>query len=318
MDFRVRRVIGGAQRFWRVFEARDACGKTGAKLRCGNCKELTYVPFRCGTRICEACAKRQADKLYFEVRRKLRRLKNTTDFRLRHVVLTLKGSGEWSRNGIDWALSTLARSLPTYYRDYLRRAPLTKAERAGFGLTDRDLVADLSFWRKRPVLKDLRCHSVTKNGKERFLDLTGLVVAFEVGPSGNVHAHCLYYGPFRRQEEMSAVWQKITGDSFVVWVRLIENRDKAVREVTKYVVKLSEFDDGRLLDLYQALEPYRRVRTYGAFLGIRKEVVKPGCWSCGVSGNWKVLEWPIPEERWKAEYADWERYKSTAGKGHAA
>jgi hypothetical protein len=94
-----------------------------------------------------------------------------------------------------------------------------------------------------------------------------------------------------------------------VWVRPIENQDKAVREITKYVVKFSEFDDGQLVELYHLLEPYRRVRTYGAFLGVRKEDAKPECWSCRESGQWKVEERGIPEDRWLLEYLDWKRSK---------
>ena len=46
----------------------------------------------------------------------------------------------------------------------------------------------------------------------------------------------------------------------------------AVRYVTKYVVKsLEALDASRLVELAELLEGFRRIRTYGAFLGIPKE-----------------------------------------------
>jgi len=34
------------------------------------------------------------------------------------------------------------------------------------------------------------------------------------------------------------------------WVRQIENREKAIREITKYVVKFSEFSEEKLIEIW--------------------------------------------------------------------
>jgi hypothetical protein len=179
------------------------------------------------------------------------------------------------------------------------------------GLKERDLIDDLSIWRKRRVLKDPHRQAVNKKGQKRQSDLTGLVSSFELGSHGNVHVHCLYYGPFRRQEEMSAIWKTITG-SFIVYVRPIENSEKAIREITKYVVKFSQFDEVRLVELHRLLEPYRRIRTYGAFLGMKgSQDIDSACWQCGEAGSLQIDEKDIPTAQWSVEYANWERHKST-------
>ncbi len=65
----------------------------------------------------------------------------------------------------------------------------------------------------------------------------------------------------------------------------------------------SDLDEEKLLELCEILDPYRRIRTYGAFLGVRKEEAKPGCSSCLASGLWELLERDVPEVTWNVEYA---------------
>lgn len=46
-----------------VWEARDRCRTNGTRLRCGDCRELTYLPFRCGTPICPYCVQRRRQRV---------------------------------------------------------------------------------------------------------------------------------------------------------------------------------------------------------------------------------------------------------------
>lgn len=311
-DFLGTRGDHGAASGPKVLEQLKRCGQTGAKLRCSSCEAFTYVPFRCGSRICSDCAKHQANKLYFDIRQKVENLGNQDGYRLRHLVLTIKSSGKWNSNEIEQGLKRLAKSLPIFYRDYLRREPLGQKERELFGLKESDLIDDLSFWRKRRVLKDLQRQITNRKGQKRVLDRTGLVGAFELGPHGNVHVHCLYYGPYREQAEISAIWKKVTGNSFIVWVRPIENREKAIREITKYVVKFSEFDEEKLSELCGFLEPYRRIRTYGTFLGMKKNQEHESvCWLCGQLGSLRIEESELSVELWRIEYPAWERHRTS-------
>lgn len=53
----------------------------------------------------------------------------------------------------------------------------------------------------------------------------------------NVHLHAIVHGQFIPKRELSSEWWKITGDSFIVDVRLIENEVKIARYVVKYCSK---------------------------------------------------------------------------------
>ncbi|KKL06241.1 hypothetical protein LCGC14_2597990, partial [marine sediment metagenome] len=53
----------------------------------------------------------------------------------------------------------------------------------------------------------------------------------------NVHLHAIVHGRFIPKRDLSAEWYKITGDSFIVDVRAIENEEKIARYVVKYCSK---------------------------------------------------------------------------------
>lgn len=53
----------------------------------------------------------------------------------------------------------------------------------------------------------------------------------------NVHLHVIVHGRFIPKRDLSREWCKITGDSFIVDVRLIENEEKIARYVVKYCSK---------------------------------------------------------------------------------
>ena len=53
----------------------------------------------------------------------------------------------------------------------------------------------------------------------------------------NVHLHIVIHGRFLPKHELSREWHKVTGDSFIVKVKLVENDQAVGRYVVKYVSK---------------------------------------------------------------------------------
>jgi len=67
-------------------------------------------------------------------------------------------------------------------------------------------------------------------------------------------------------------WEKITGDSKIIDVRLIENQDdqiKALVETFKYALKVSEMDVHVQIDCYKALKGRRLIGSMGALFGVK-------------------------------------------------
>lgn len=50
------------------------------------------------------------------------------------------------------------------------------------------------------------------------------------------HLHCIIEGQFIDQKELSALWRQITGDSYIVDIRAVD-QDDAMHDVSKYVCK---------------------------------------------------------------------------------
>ena len=110
---------------------------------------------------------------------------------------------------------------------------------------------------------------------------TGALAGLEIGPSGNVHAHILYYGPFLDKDDLRAKWEEISGGSYITDVRAIDSWEGA-REITKYACKMEALTPEHVADVFQALRGTRRIRTWGVFynrLSAKPEL--PECPVCG-------------------------------------
>jgi len=94
------------------------------------------------------------------------------------------------------------------------------------------------------------------------------------------HLHILFDGKYFPQRELSNLWLRCTGDSYVVDIRDISGSD-GVRYVTKYCTKVSHFmADEELVQMIHAL---RSRRTFATF----------GTWT-----RWKLSTPPKTEEVW--------------------
>ncbi len=89
----------------------------------------------------------------------------------------------------------------------------------------------------------------------------------------NVHLHAIVHGRFIPKRDLSHEWRKITGDSYIVDVRLVEDEARIGRYVVKYVSKA--FNDTFLnrpsyLDTVVASMVGRRLcLTFGDWRGIK-------------------------------------------------
>ena len=78
--------------------------------------------------------------------------------------------------------------------------------------------------------------------------------------------------PLRLWKDLVDNWKEMTGDSFIVDVRLIEEKEdqlSALVETFKYALKLSEMDIPVQIDCYKALKGRRLIGSMGALFGIK-------------------------------------------------
>lgn len=84
------------------------------------------------------------------------------------------------------------------------------------------------------------------------------------------HLHALVTGSFLDQPTLSAVWEDITGDSFIVDVRFVHDRAKGADYVSKYVAKGSSVEDwpeDRICEFANAMHGQRLLQTFGELHG---------------------------------------------------
>lgn len=86
------------------------------------------------------------------------------------------------------------------------------------------------------------------------------------------HLHILIEGKYIPKRELSIQWHHVTGDSFIVRLSLVNNREAAVRETTKYASKpinntYLRLPD-RLNEAVEALFGRRMCTTFGRWRGV--------------------------------------------------
>lgn len=89
----------------------------------------------------------------------------------------------------------------------------------------------------------------------------------------HVHLHILFHGTYVPQRAISAAWHAITGDSYIVDIRLLRDAGRAATYVTKYVTKpYSTNALGRpevMAELIDALHGTRVLLTFGSWRGYK-------------------------------------------------
>lgn len=81
------------------------------------------------------------------------------------------------------------------------------------------------------------------------------------------HLHIVYVGRYYPHSALSAAWQRITGDSPIVYIKLVGNAHAVARYVTKYVTKptpsVSALSLSQHAELIQAFHGRRLANTFG-------------------------------------------------------
>lgn len=89
----------------------------------------------------------------------------------------------------------------------------------------------------------------------------------------NVHLHVISQGKWVDGQKLAMAWRAITGDSFIVDIRLVENPHHVIRYVTKYASKPFDptlYESEEALDeAIQALHGKRMALTYGNWKGLQ-------------------------------------------------
>jgi hypothetical protein len=97
----------------------------------------------------------------------------------------------------------------------------------------------------------------------------GLAYCDELGGNNsNPHAHGIYVGPWLSNEkkQLGAMWEKISGGSFILSIKYARNFSEALFHAVKYPAKFAERSSPeRLADLEWVFHRVRRFHTLAAF-----------------------------------------------------
>lgn len=119
---------------------------------------------------------------------------------------------------------------------------------------------DMDRWfaalRKEPVWKDNVTHAIA-------------IPEVTIGKQGqwHVHLHFLCAGDFIPWAQLKAAWKKVTGDSFIVDIQAVHDKQDAAKYVAGYIAKASDmiaWSDSQIEEFATATHGRRMLRTYGA------------------------------------------------------
>jgi Replication protein len=278
------------------------CGKAAIHLQCRWCSTEHYKPARCAARTCPICSRIAAALLVARI------VERITDHD--KIIQGSKWEGPGKSRKRGWKLLTLTLRA---VQDVQARFNATTL-RAQVQLISR---LYREFWRRTHWGRQIRD---SYNKRKRARRDTSYVVAIEVSPEGVVHLHALVFGEYVFQADLSALWQKVTGSSYVVDIRAVHGVGPgatagALREVLKYATK-GEKGDPRQAEHAAAVEyafkDTHRVRMGGAIRSVRigdafedahpvdlstqvlntdgEERISPAaCQVCGAEGPWHFL-----------------------------
>jgi hypothetical protein len=103
----------------------------------------------------------------------------------------------------------------------------------------------------------------------------------------HIHLHCLVVSAWIAKEELSRLWLKCTGESYIIDIRKIKDAQAAAKYAAKYASKPAELRYFSLTERVELLEETKNVRTHGAWGVIAKAklLAKP----VYVASNWQRL-----------------------------
>jgi len=135
--------------------------------------------------------------------------------------------------------------------------------------------------------------------------VTGGVAFLEVKRSRDcnhwhVHLHTLIEGTYLCKRKLTRAWYQITGDSYIVDIQLVDNRNSLVRYVAKYASKPLDPTTTRshaaLVEAIEALKGRRLCLTFGSWRSVVLTELPD-------SDEWNAVA-PLPEILQRAENGD--------------
>jgi hypothetical protein len=238
------------------------CGLHGRRLDCmDNPHHRSYRPYRCGQRYCRFCGQRVFQKKFASLMSALT-----------PVAESLLAEG--ARQGRVMVVAKMDFTIPN--EGAMPTPEIIRRFHADLGC----------FWRAaerrfgiRGLYGVVRCDEF--GGKKTVEHLLG---------NTNLHAHCVYVGPFlpQRNRELSDLWSEIRGERSFVSIKRARSFAGALAHALKYPSKFLDLSTPeRLAQLEQAFHGSRRVSTGGRFYRAKEvresgdDPLDGGCPHCG-------------------------------------
>lgn len=121
------------------------------------------------------------------------------------------------------------------------------------------------------------------------------------GTGWHVHVHILADAKYIPQDELTAAWREITGDSYVVDIRAADSPDAGLRYLLKYLSKKPDLGEGEETEedirqtFNEAMKGVRLIQPFGSLYAYCPPRENRPCPTCGES-DWELLsllvDWP--------------------------
>jgi hypothetical protein len=231
------------------------CGLLGGEVQCANGHHFR-ASYMCGNRFCVTCGPKGANRLFAKHIKKL-------FFAAQRLMLC--GVEECSECSKALANDSLPHWPPprgARPRVVCAKIDFTLRHEVGDQMPEPERMRELNHFIKR------FCRALEKKfgiSRKQY----GLAYCDELGGNNsNPHAHGVYVGPWlpQKQKELSALWQQITGDSFIVSIKYAEDFPKALFHAVKYPAKFAERSSPeRLASLEYVFHRVRRFHALASF-----------------------------------------------------
>lgn len=266
-------IIDEANRFCR-------CGTHYQSWSCERDGQKFHVPVSCHSRICERCGDIYRAKIIDSIKTNLKPYfdKRRRGWGVFFLTLTTKvgryQSDSPGRPDIKRLYDESSKLLRLFFGRYKCRMTKNGAviEDTTRYKTVRNFEGKLIKRKKTPKYR------INSKGKQvadyRTWRGSGFISAIEMGQNNSMlHIHAIVYAPYISQKKISEKWLEITGDSYIVDIRKVQQLNKAAWEVLKYIIKPPITDSYMTLaDYAVAIKGSRRLRTGGIFYNVIRKI----------------------------------------------
>lgn len=230
----------------------ERCGEHIYNMECCRCGHVHKVNYHCKLRVCPECKRAREWEVVESCKDALLSLG-----KLRKFELTIKNVSD---------LDAGVKKIRACFKK-LRLSDKRQAEKWGFAC---------------------------KSGYKTLIrgGLSGIETPLGNDGLWNVHLHCVYAGGYIKQGWLADDWERVTGDSRVVYIKEVKDAERDIGYVAKYACKQSGalLEDGDKLGEYvKVLYKVRLVQPFGSLLGKK---IKRGAFRCPKCGCyiWRVYD----------------------------